>query len=93
MNKNLKFAILISGAITIVGVVLLCRESAWGNLIWPGLVLTLGLGLVNVHGTGLHTELHLIMWSGIFSFVLYTVTIYVVLNWLSRRRRLNQLGL
>lgn len=90
MNKNLKFAILISGAVTVVGVVLLCRESDWGNLIWPGMVLTLGFGLVNVHGTGLHTELRLIMWSGILSFVLYTVTIYSGLNWLSRRRRLKQ---
>ena len=88
MNKNLRFAIFISGVITIVGTVLMFRESDWGNLIWPGLIFA--LVLVNVHGGGPHTELRLMMWSGIFSFVMYTVAIYLVLNWFSRRRRLNQ---
>jgi hypothetical protein len=90
MNKNLRVAIVISGMITIIGTVLAYRESAWGNLIWPGLVLTLGVGLVNVHGGGTYTEFRLIMWSGIFSFAVYTGAIYLVLNWLSPPRRSNQ---
>jgi len=90
MNKKLKFAILISGAITIVGAALAYRESAWGNLIWPGLIVTLGVGLVNVHAGGSRTELRLVMWSGIFSFVMYSTAIYLVLKWFSHRRKLNQ---
>jgi xanthine/uracil permease len=81
MSKNLKFAIFVSGVITIVGAVLAFKESAWGNLIWLGLVLALGLGVVNVHGGGPHTMFRLVMWSGIFSFVMYAVAIYLVLNW------------
>ena len=88
MNSNLKFAIFISGVITVVGAVLMFRESAWGNLLWPGLVFA--VVLVNVHGGGSHTTFLLMMWSGIFSFVMYTVAINFMLNWFSRRRRTNQ---
>jgi hypothetical protein len=69
MNKNLNLAIFISGTITIVSTVLLYRESLWGILIWPGVVFTLGVGLVNLHGDGTHAEPRLFIWSAIFSFV------------------------
>ncbi len=86
MNKNLKVAIVISGMITIVGATLAYRDSAWGNLIWPGLILTLSVGLVNVHSGAPQSEFRVVMCSLVFSFLVYTGAIYLLLGWVSRPR-------
>ncbi|HEX7285190.1 MAG TPA: hypothetical protein VF532_03365 [Candidatus Angelobacter sp.] len=79
--KNaLLISMVMSALVAAVGGIFAYQGSAFGNILWPGLVVTVSTGLVNVHAAGNDVSFSMVAWSAILSFIIYSGLLYVGLR-------------